>query len=176
MTDTGNVRSPGSPPQSPPGAPRPGAGAAAAGGRGRTTVADGVVAKIAGRAAREVPGVHALGAGMSRALGAVRDRVPGGGRGEATRGVKVEVGERQAAVDLELVVEYDLPIPGIAKDVRAGVVEAVERLVGLEVVEVNIAVKDVHLPGEEDDEDEDEGDGSGEGRASGAPTGPRRVA
>jgi len=169
MTDTGNVRSPGSPAQPPPGGgPRPGAGPAP-GVRGRTTVTDGVVAKIAGRAAREVPGVHTLGAGMSRALGAVRDRVPGGGRSEATRGVKVEVGERQAAVDLEVVVEYGVPIPGIAKDVRAGVVEAVERLVGLEVVEVNIVVKDVHLPGEDDEEDgDDQEDGTASGRSPGS--------
>ncbi|WP_051733219.1 Asp23/Gls24 family envelope stress response protein [Kitasatospora phosalacinea] len=167
MTDTGNVRSPGSPPQPPPGGSRPDAG------QGKTTVADGVVAKIAGRAAREVAGVHTLGGGMSRALGAVRDRVPGGGGGDVTRGVKVEVGERQAALDLEVVAEYGVPIPEVAKDVRASVVEAVERLVGLEVVEVNIAVKDVHLPGEDDEEDEDEGRESG---TAGGTTGPRRVA
>ncbi|MFC8721171.1 Asp23/Gls24 family envelope stress response protein [Kitasatospora sp. NPDC057198] len=173
MTDTGNVRSPGSPPLSPPGGgPRPGAGPAP-GGQGKTTVTDGVVAKIAGRAAREVPGVHALGAGASRTLGAVRDRVPGGGRNDATRGVKVEVGERQAAVDLEVVAEYGVPVPGIAKDVRAGVIEAVERLVGLEVVEVNIVVKDVHLPGEDDEDDgNDERDEDGSGRSPGT----RRVA
>ncbi|MFF4343720.1 Asp23/Gls24 family envelope stress response protein [Kitasatospora sp. NPDC001540] len=163
MTDTGNVRPLGGPPQPPPGAPRPGAprpgagAAAAAGGRGKTSVADTVVAKIAGEAAREVPGVHALGPGSSRALGSVRDRVPGRKGGDATRGVKVEVGERQAAVDLEVVVEYGVLVPVVAKDVRAGVVEAVERLVGLEVVEVNVAVKDVYLPGEDEEEEDDEG-------------------
>ncbi|MGI5478951.1 Asp23/Gls24 family envelope stress response protein [Streptomyces lavendofoliae] len=123
--------------------------------RGRTTIADAVVVKIAGMAAREVDGVHALGGGLARTVGAVRDRVPGG-RASITRGVKVEVGERQSAVDLELVVEYGVPIADVAGSVRENVVEAVERMTGLEVVEVNIAVDDVHLP-EDDDEEAPEG-------------------
>ncbi|MEV5343976.1 Asp23/Gls24 family envelope stress response protein [Streptomyces sp. NPDC052773] len=129
---------------------RTGAGAPAE-TRGKTTIADGVVAKIAGMAVREVPGVHSLGAGMTRALGAMRDRAPGGGGG-VTRGVKVEVGERQAAVDVDLVVEYGVSIVDVAGDVRSSVIGAVERMTGLEVVEVNIAVGDVHLPDEEETE------------------------
>ncbi|MYT20779.1 Asp23/Gls24 family envelope stress response protein [Streptomyces sp. SID7760] len=121
-----------------------------AGTRGRTSIADTVVVKIAGRAAREIPGVHDMGGGLSRTLGAVRDRVPGG-RPNAGRGVKVEVGERQAAIDVELVVEYGVPVPDVARDVRENVIGAVERITGLEVVEVNIAVTDVHLPGDDED-------------------------
>jgi uncharacterized alkaline shock family protein YloU len=117
--------------------------------RGRTSIADVVVVKIAGIAAREVPGVYDPGAGLSRTLGAVRDRVPGG-RPNVGRGVKVEVGERQTALDLDLVVEYGVPIADVARDVRENVISAVERMAGLEVVEVNIAIDDVHLP--EDDE------------------------
>ncbi|GAA3143520.1 Asp23/Gls24 family envelope stress response protein [Streptomyces rameus] len=124
--------------------------------RGRTTIADGVVAKISGMAAREVPGIHSLGAGMARALGAVRERVPGGG-GAVTRGVKVEVGERQAAIDLDVVVEYGVSIVDVAGGVRTNVISAVERMTGLEVVEVNIAVDDVHLPDEEEEAEPDEG-------------------
>ncbi|MFF3728119.1 Asp23/Gls24 family envelope stress response protein [Streptomyces erythrochromogenes] len=120
--------------------------------RGRTTIADSVVEKIAGMAAREIPGIHSLGSGMSRTLGAVTDKVPGG-RPNVSRGVKVEVGERQAAVDLDVVVEYGVPIGDLAADVRTSVITAVERMTGLEVVEVNIAVDDVHLPDDEDDED-----------------------
>ncbi|MFF7733161.1 MULTISPECIES: Asp23/Gls24 family envelope stress response protein [unclassified Streptomyces] len=123
------------------------------GTRGSTAIADTVVAKIAGMAAREIPEVHNLGGGMTRAFGAVRQRVPGGGSG-VTQGVKVEVGERQAAVDLDVVVEYGAAIADTASDVRANVVNAVERMTGLEVVEVNIAVDDVHLPDEEEDESE----------------------
>ncbi|MEU0986878.1 Asp23/Gls24 family envelope stress response protein [Streptomyces sp. NPDC005953] len=122
--------------------------------RGRTTIADGVVEKIAGLAARDVLGVHAMGSGLSRTFGAVRDRVPGGSKSNATRGVKAEVGEVQTAIDLEIVVDYGVSIADVASAVRENVVSAVERMTGLEVVEVNIAVSDVKLPDEEDDEPE----------------------
>ncbi|KNB52539.1 Asp23/Gls24 family envelope stress response protein [Streptomyces caatingaensis] len=119
--------------------------------RGRTTIADGVVEKIAGLAARDVVGVHAMGSGFARTFGAVRDRVPGGGK-SATRGVKAEVGEVQTALDLEIVVEYGVAIADVARAVRENVIAAVERMTGLEVVEVNIAVSDVKLPDEEEEE------------------------
>ncbi|MEU0950508.1 Asp23/Gls24 family envelope stress response protein [Streptomyces canus] len=137
---------------------RSGAGAPAD-TRGKTTIADGVVAKVAGMAAREVPGIHNLGGGMARAFGAMRERVPGGGGagGGVTRGVKVEVGERQAAVDLNVVVEYGVSIVDVAGDVRSNVIGAVERMTGLEVVEVNIDVDDVRLPEEEEESEQDEG-------------------
>ncbi|MDX3850001.1 Asp23/Gls24 family envelope stress response protein [Streptomyces sp. AK02-01A] len=131
-----------------------GAGSAGAGEpaatRGRTSVADVVVVKIAGTAAREIPGVYDMGGGLSRTMGAVRGRVPGS-RPNAGRGVKVEVGERQTAIDLDLVVEYGVPITDMAREVRENVISAVERTTGLEVVEVNISTNDVHLP--EDDEE-----------------------
>ncbi|MFD3480359.1 Asp23/Gls24 family envelope stress response protein [Streptomyces sp. NPDC058695] len=120
--------------------------------RGKTTIADGVVAKIAGTAAREVPGIHNLGAGVTRAIGAVRERVPGGGTGGVSRGVKVEVGERQAAMDIDVVVEYGFAIVDVAAEVRVNVISAVERMTGLEVVEVNLVVDDVNLPDEDDAE------------------------
>lgn len=97
-----------------------------------------------------------MGGGLSRTFGAMRDRVPGGGSGakSPSRGVKAEVGESQAALDLEIVVDYGFPIHEVARDVRENVVAAVERMTGLEVVEVNIAVSDVKLPDEEDDDDD----------------------
>ncbi|MFJ9418565.1 Asp23/Gls24 family envelope stress response protein [Streptomyces sp. NPDC101227] len=124
--------------------------------RGRTTIADGVVEKIAGLAARDVVGVHAMGSGFARTLGAVRERVPGGGKSSATRGVKAEVGEVQAALDLEIVVDYGVAIADVARTVRENVISAVERMTSLEVVEVNIAVSDVKLPDEEDEEEQSE--------------------
>jgi uncharacterized alkaline shock family protein YloU len=120
--------------------------------RGRTSIANSVVEKIAGMAAREVIGVHDFGGSLARSLGAVRERVPGG-RPSVTRGVKVEVGERQTAVDLELVVEYGVAITDVAADVRENVIAAVERMTGLEVVEVNVSVVDVHLPYEDDNQE-----------------------
>lgn len=121
--------------------------------RGRTTIADGVVEKIAGLAARDVVGVHAMGSGLARTFGAVRDRVPGGAK-SVTRGVKAEVGEVQTALDLEIVVDYGVSITDVARAVRENVIAAVERMTGLEVVEVNIAVSDVKLPEEEEEEPE----------------------
>ncbi|WP_323377843.1 Asp23/Gls24 family envelope stress response protein [Streptomyces smaragdinus] len=138
-----------------PGAVRPSATRRGTGDpatRGRTTIADGVVAKIAGLAARDVVGVHALGSGLSRTIGAVRERVPGGGGSRTLAGVKAEVGELQTALDLEIVVDYGVAIADVARSVRENVIAAVERMTGLEVVEVNIAVSDVNLP--DDDEDE----------------------
>lgn len=125
--------------------------------RGKTTIADDVVAKIAGTAARDVPGIHNLGAGMARAMGAMRERVPGGGTGSVSRGVKCEVGESQAALDLDVVVEYGYAIPDVAAEARVSVISAVERMTGLEVVEVNLVVDDVKLPDEEDETDPAEG-------------------
>ncbi|WP_328453922.1 Asp23/Gls24 family envelope stress response protein [Streptomyces sp. NBC_00386] len=122
--------------------------------RGRTTIADGVVEKIAGLAARDVVGVHTMGSGLSRTFGAVRDRVPGGSTKSVSRGVKAEVGEVQTALDLEIVVDYGVSITEVARAVRENVIAAVERMTGLEVVEVNIAVSDVKLPEEEDEEPE----------------------
>ncbi|MEV4600511.1 Asp23/Gls24 family envelope stress response protein [Amycolatopsis sp. CA-161197] len=113
--------------------------------QGTTTIADVVVQKIAGLATREVPGVHALGGGAARALGALRDRIPGASA-SAGQGVAVEVGEKQAAVDLEIVVEYGVPIADLSRQVRRSVIGAIERMTGLEVVEVNINVGDVYIP------------------------------
>ncbi|WP_116247749.1 Asp23/Gls24 family envelope stress response protein [Nocardiopsis sp. FIRDI 009] len=128
-------------------------------GAGHTHIADGVVAKIAGMAAREIGGVHAMGGGAARAVGAVRDAMTrGSDSGSVTRGVSVEVGERQAAVDIDLVVEYGVAIQDLAAAVRRNVTAAVERMTGLEVTEINIRVDDIHLPDDGDDEQGGGGD------------------
>ena len=116
---------------------------------GKTTIADSVVAKVAGIAAREVAGVYALGGGGARAFGAIRDAI---NATDLTQGVKVEVGETQAAADLTIVVEYPAPIQEVADQVRTRVAGAISRLVGLEVVEVNVDVNDIHIPGDDDDD------------------------
>lgn len=118
---------------------------------GTTVIADGVVAKVAGIAAREVRGVYALGGGGARAFGAIRDAV---NATDLTQGVKVEVGETQAAVDITIVVEYPTPVHEVAAQVRSAVATAITRLVGLEVVEVNVEVNDVHLPSDDSQSDE----------------------
>jgi uncharacterized alkaline shock family protein YloU len=119
------------------------------GKQGTTSIADTVVSKIAGIAARDIVGVHALGSGTSRAIGALRERIPGG-RVNHSQGVSVEVGETQAAVDIDLIAEYGVAITELAAGVRRNVIGSVERMTGLEVVEVNISVADIHLPDDED--------------------------
>jgi uncharacterized alkaline shock family protein YloU len=113
---------------------------------GTTTVADTVVAKIAGIAAREVSGVHQMGSGAARALGALKEMLPVGPNTPApTQGVTVEVGETDASIDLDLVVEYGVSIPDLSRSVRNNVIQRVERMTGLSVTEVNIAVDDIWL-------------------------------
>ncbi|MBC3194719.1 Asp23/Gls24 family envelope stress response protein [Pseudonocardia sp. C8] len=119
---------------------------------GTTRIADAVVSKIAGLATREVDGIHAIGGGAARALGALRERIPGG-TSNVAQGVHVEVGEKQAAVDLNVVVEYGVPIAEVARAVRRNVITTLERMTGLEIVEVNIAVDDVHLPSDSEPEE-----------------------
>ena len=119
---------------------------------GKTTIADAVVSKIAGLAAREVPGVYGFGGSAARAFGAITERIPGG-RASSTQGVSVEVGERQAAIDLTIVVEHGVAIADLARAIRRNVIGAIEQMTGLEVVEVNINVTDLHLPSNDDDQD-----------------------
>lgn len=118
---------------------------------GRTTIADIVVSKIAGIATREVQGVHDVGGGAVRAIGALRERIPGAGVNQS-QGVSVEVGERQAAVDIDLVADYGVSIADLAAGVRRNVITAIERMTGLEVTEVNITVHDVYLASDDDED------------------------
>lgn len=112
-------------------------------GLGRTVISETAVAKVAGIAARAVPGVYSLGSGPSRALGAIRDAV---GSTDHAAGVHAEVGETQVAVDINLVASYGTPLHALANQVRAAVYRAVEELVGLQVIEVNVEITDVFVP------------------------------
>jgi uncharacterized alkaline shock family protein YloU len=118
--------------------------------RGGTRIEDSVVSKIAGIAAQEVDGVR-MGGGSSQAIGGILSSVTGGsvGSGSQARGVSVEVGEVEAAIDVTLTVEYGKSIPQIAQAVRQNVINRVENLVGLNVTEVNVAVNDVFFPEQE---------------------------
>jgi uncharacterized alkaline shock family protein YloU len=121
--------------------------------QGTTTIAEDVVQKIAGLAAGEVAGVYALGGGAARTLGALRERIPGASQAIG-QGVSVEVGEKQAAVDLDVVTEYGVPIADVARSVRRNVISSVEGMTGLQVTEVNISVNDIHLPTDDNSEQE----------------------
>ena len=124
--------------------------------RGGTRIEDSVVSKIAGIAAQEVDGVR-MGGGISQAIGGILSSVTGGsvGSGGQSRGVSVEVGEVEAAIDVTLTVEYGKSIPQIAQAVRQNIINRVENLVGLNVTEVNVAVNDVFFPEQEQQQEQE---------------------
>jgi uncharacterized alkaline shock family protein YloU len=117
---------------------------------GKTVINDGVVAKVAGIAAREVSGVFALGGGAARALGAIRGAM---NSTDLAQGISVEVGETQVAVDVTIVAEYPTPLQLVADGVRASIISAVETLVGMQVTEVNVTIVDVHIASDDDQAD-----------------------
>lgn len=112
---------------------------------GSTVIADVVVSKISGMAASEVQGVR-MGGGASQAAGSLMGSITGGGG--RTQGVSVEVGEKEAAVDLTMSTEYGKAIPQLTQAVRDNVVSNVERMTGLKVTEANVAVSDIYFPDE----------------------------
>lgn len=118
---------------------------------GKTTIEEGVVAKIAGLAARDVRGVYALGGGAARMVGAIRDAL---NTTDLSQGISVEVGETQVAVDVTIVAEYPVALQTVSDEVRAAVTRAMEDLVGMEVTEVNVTINDVHIPTDDDEGDQ----------------------
>lgn len=128
--------------------------------RGITSIQDGVVAKVSGIAAQEVDGIR-MGGGGSQAASSLIGSLTGGGGGGGggqTRGVTVEVGEEEAAVDLIMTTEYGKSIPQLSEAVRRNVVNRVENLVGLSVTEVNITVSNIFFPQEEQQQQQVEGE------------------
>lgn len=117
-------------------------------GHGKTTIAEAVVTKIAALAAREIEGVESLGGAISGALAGVVGRARSAEH--RTAGVGVEVGTKQAAVELTMKVRYPYPIHEVAEAVRQNVMDRIEAMTGLDVVEVNIAVTDLAFEGDND--------------------------
>lgn len=113
--------------------------------RGNTTISDVVVSQVAGIAAQEVEGVQ-MGGGTADAVRGFWDSVTGGS-GQA-RGVSVEVGQVECAVELTMAVQYGKSIPQLSEAVRRKVIDRVESLLGLKATEVNITVTDVVFPQE----------------------------
>jgi uncharacterized alkaline shock family protein YloU len=120
--------------------------------KGSTSIADAVVTKVASIATREVGGVYELGGGAARAVGSVVQRVGLGD--QRTQGVSVEVGEKEAAVDITIVVEYGESIPKLSQEIRDNVTRRIEGITGLAVTEVNVTVNDLHFPGDDQPDDE----------------------
>ncbi|MCI7539994.1 MAG: Asp23/Gls24 family envelope stress response protein [Veillonellaceae bacterium] len=115
---------------------------------GAIRIADEVVSIIAGLAATEVDGVAGMSGGL---VGGIAEML---GRKNFAKGVKVEVGEKEAAVDLYIIVKYGVRIPDVALAVQENVKQAIETMTGLSVVEVNIHVQGVGFPETEAKEEE----------------------
>lgn len=114
---------------------------------GTIRIADDVVRIIAGMAATEVPGVVGMSGGV---VGGITEKL---GRKNLSKGVKVEVGEKEAAVDLFIVVEYGSRIPDVAAKIQDVVKNAIEKMTGLAVVEVNVNVQGVAFANELSEEE-----------------------
>ncbi|QHT61856.1 Asp23/Gls24 family envelope stress response protein [Paenibacillus lycopersici] len=106
-------------------------------------ISDDVVATIAGLAALETPGIAAMSGGISEGLA---KRLSGK---NAQKGVSVEVGQLEAAIDLRIIVKYGIPIQEVCRQLQENVREAVATMTGLHVVEVNIKVEGVAFKEEE---------------------------
>jgi uncharacterized alkaline shock family protein YloU len=119
--------------------------------RGTTTIAEVVVTKVAGIAAREVGGVHRLGSAVGRALGAVTQRLQVGEG--TTQGVSVEVTEGDATVSMNVIIDYGESIPEVAQAIRDNVIRRIEGTTGLHVTTVDVSVTDLYFPGDDDAED-----------------------
>ena len=114
---------------------------------GRIEMTEDVVATIAGLAAREVEGIHSLG--KSRFLNVGKD--------DPTRGVGAEVGNSEAALDLDVTIEYGCDIRKVSAELRNKIAQQVDRMAGRKVIEVNISVLGIHFPEDEEEQPEDDG-------------------
>ncbi len=114
---------------------------------GQIRIADEVVGIIAGLAATEVPGVAGMSGGIAGGFAEML------GRKNLSKGVKVEVGEKEAAVDMFIIVEYGVKIPDVSWQIQESVKKAVETMTGLKVIEVNIHVQGVNIDKENKDEE-----------------------
>ena len=117
-------------------------------GLGSIKIADEVVSIIAGLAATEIDGIAGMSGGLA---GGIAEML---GRKNFSKGVKVEVGEKEAAIDLYIIVKYGVRIPDVALAAQENIKRAIENMTGLSVVEVNVHVQGVNFPEEEDVPDE----------------------
>lgn len=116
---------------------------------GNIQIAPEVIEIIAGLATLEVGGVAGMSGGFASGVAEML------GRKNLSKGVKVEVGQKEAAVDVSVVIEYGRRIPEVAADIQANVKNAIESMTGLDVVEVNVHIHDVLFKGQEKTDEEE---------------------
>ena len=117
---------------------------------GSIQIAPEVIEVIAGLATVEINGVAGMSGGFA---GGIAELL---GKKNLSKGVKVEVGQRQAAVDVSIIIEYGFKIPEVAHEIQRNVKRAIESMTGLDVVEVNVHIHDVHFKVLDKDRTEEE--------------------
>lgn len=112
-------------------------------------IADEVVSVIAGKAVSEAPGVYAMAGGFAGGISEVLS-----GKKNLSKGIKVEVGEKETKIDVNIIVEYGSRIPDVAFDIQNRVKTAVEGMTGLKVVAVNVHVQGVNTESDKEENNE----------------------
>ena len=114
-------------------------------------IADDVVAIIAGKAVSDAPGVYAMAGGFAGGISEVLS-----GKKNLSKGIKVDVGEKETKIDVNIIVEYGSRIPDVAFEIQNRVKKSVENMTGLKVSEVNVHVQGVRTEKEENNNEESE--------------------
>ena len=114
-------------------------------------IADDVVAIIAGKAVSEAPGVFAMAGGFAGGISEVLS-----GKKNLSKGIKVDVGEKETKIDVNIIVEYGSRIPDVAYEIQTRVKKSVENMTGLKVSEVNVHVQGVKTEKEVEEKEENE--------------------
>lgn len=109
-------------------------------------IANEAVATYAGIAVSEVQGVYGMSGGFAGLTEALS------GKKNLTKGIKVDVSEKNAKIDVSIIVEYGARIPDVAYEIQTRVKKAVENMTGLKVLEVNVHVQGVHAITEKEKE------------------------
>lgn len=118
---------------------------------GSIQIAPEVIEVIAGLATIEIKGVAGMSGGFA---GGIAELL---GRKNLSKGVKVEVGQRQAAVDVSIMIEYGIKIPEVAREIQRNVKYAIESMTGLDVIEVNVHIHDVYFKPSDKERPEEDG-------------------
>lgn len=108
-------------------------------------ISNDVVASIAGVAVSEVPGVYGMAGGITEIFG----------KKGLTKGIKVEVGEKETKIDVNIIVEYGARIPDVAFEIQNRVKKAVETMTGLKVASVNIHIQGINIAEKRSEEPEE---------------------
>ncbi|MDN5304917.1 MAG: hypothetical protein PWP46_1803 [Fusobacteriaceae bacterium] len=117
---------------------------------GNIKIADEVVAIIASKAATNIDGVHKMSGNVADEVNKFL------GKKNSAKGIKVEVGEKECTVDAYIVVDYGKPIPEVANAVQQNIIKEITMMTGLNVVEVNVYIQDLHFPTDDKEKIESE--------------------